>query len=98
MREDQIDNLRQILCHYGREAQKKKLCEELDELKDATADDLYYQTPDTRSHFIEELADVMIMSEQMRLALTIPELAELYKVIEFKINRQLRRIDDEQST
>lgn len=96
MREDQIDNLRQILCHYGREAQKEKLCEELDELKEAATDDLYYQTPDTRSHFIEELADVMIMTEQMRLALSIPELAELYKVIEFKINRQLRRIDDEQ--
>ncbi len=98
MREDQIKNLWQILCHYGREAQKGKLCEELDELKEATTYDLFYQTSDTRSHFIEELADVMIMTEQMRLALSIPELAELYKVIEFKINRQLRRIENEQST
>ena len=96
MREDQIENLRQILCHYGREAQKAKLCEELRELDEAARDDLHSNTPETRSHFIEELADVSIMVEQMRLALTIPELAELYKVIEFKINRQLRRIENEE--
>lgn len=96
MREDQIENLRQILCHYGREAQKAKLCEELRELIEAATEDMHFETPESRAHFIEELADVMIMTEQMRLALSIPELAELYKVIEFKINRQLRRMQGDE--
>lgn len=81
-----------ILNHYGAEAQKSKLCEELQELIDAAKDDLHYETPETRKHFIEELADVTIMVEQARLALTLEEKAEYYKVIEYKINRQLRRM------
>lgn len=81
-----------ILNHYGAEAQKSKLCEELQELVDATKDDLHYETPETRKRFIEELADVTIMVEQARLALTLEEKAEYYKVIEYKINRQLRRM------
>lgn len=95
MRDDQINDLMQILCHYGREPQKAKLCEELRELIDATTEDMHYQLPQTREHFLEELADVTIMVTQMQLGLTIKEQAEFWKWVDFKINRTLRRIEDE---
>lgn len=95
MRDDQINSLMQVLCHYGREPQKSKLCEELRELIDAAREDIHYKTPKTRSHFIEELADVTIMVTQMQLGLTIKEQGEFWKWVDFKINRQLRRIEDE---
>jgi hypothetical protein len=69
MTADNIEDLRAILSHYGKEPQKAKLCEELNELIEAAEDDMHYETPQTRAHFIEELADVSIMVTQMILAL-----------------------------
>lgn len=94
---DDIEKLRQILCHYGKEPQKAKLCEELRELDEAAKEDMQEQTSETRAHFIEELADVTIMVEQMKLALTLEEQAEYYKMIEYKINRQIGRIENERT-
>lgn len=45
-----------------------------------------------KRHYLEELADVSIMVEQMKLAMTVEEQAEYYKTIDYKINRQLGRI------
>ena len=95
MTADNIEDLRAILSHYGREPQKAKLCEELNELIEAAEDDKHYETPQTRAHFIEELADVSIMVTQMILALGLDEQVEFYKTIDFKIRRQLRRIKAE---
>lgn len=97
MTADNIEELRTILTHYGREPQKAKLCEELHELIEAAKDDLHYETPEARAHFIEELADVSIMVEQMKLALNLGEQQEYYKMINFKIQRQLGRIRKEQN-
>lgn len=95
MTAENTEELRTILTHYGREPQKAKLCEELHELIEAAKDDLHYETPETRAHFIEELADVSIMVEQMKLALNLGEQQEYYKMINFKIQRQLGRIRKE---
>lgn len=83
----------QILEHYGTEPQKAKLCEELRELEEAAHDDLCAKFPETRSHFIEELADVTIMVEQAKLALTPEEEKEFHETITFKVQRQLGRIE-----
>lgn len=82
-----------ILGHYGAETQKAKLCEELRELEEAAQDDLCAKSPETRSHFIEELADVTIMVEQAKLALTPEEEKEFHETITFKVQRQLGRIE-----
>lgn len=95
MTADNIEELRTILTHYGREPQKAKLCEELHELIEAAKDDLHYETPETRAHFIEELADVSIMVEQMKLAMSLDEQSAYYNMINFKIQRTLRRIAKE---
>lgn len=97
MTADNIEDLRAILSHYGREPQKAKLCEELNELIEAAKEDMHYETPQTRAHFIEELADVSIMVEQMKLALNLGEQQEYYKMINFKIQRQLGHIRKEQN-
>lgn len=97
MTADNIEDLRAILSQYGREPQKAKLCEELNELIEAAKEDMHYETPQTRAHFIEELADVSIMVEQMKLALNLGEQQEYYKMINFKIQRQLERIRKEQN-
>lgn len=95
MTNENIEDLRKILSHYGTGPQKAKLCEELRELIEAASADSHYETIDTRAHFIEELADVSIMVEQMKLALNLDEQAEYYKTINFKIHRQLGRIANE---
>lgn len=82
-----------ILEHYGAEPQKAKLCEELRELEEAAHDDLCAKSPETRAHFIEELADVSIMVEQAKLALTPEEEKEFHETITFKVQRQLGRIE-----
>lgn len=82
-----------ILEHYGAEPQKAKLCEELRELEEAAQDDINAKSPETRSHFIEELADVTIMVEQAKLALTPEEEKQFHETITFKVQRQLGRIE-----
>lgn len=92
-----INDLRQILCHYGREAQKDKLKEELNELIEAVEDQQENDCELTNDHYIEELADVSIMVEQMILAMDISEQCQYYSMINYKIDRQLRRIENEKS-
>lgn len=87
MSNENIEKLRQILEHYGTIPQIGKLREELKELDEAAADYVKFPCFQNKSHFLEELADVSIMVEQMKLALTLEEQAEYYKMIEYKINR-----------
>lgn len=87
------ESYKKYLEHYGAEPQKAKLCEELRELEEAAHDDLCAKSPETRSHFIEELADVTIMVEQAKLALTPEEEKQFHETITFKVQRQLGRIE-----
>lgn len=88
-----LQGIRTILEHYGAEHQKAKLCEELRELEEAAHDDLFAKSPETRAHFIEELADVTIMIEQMKYALLPEEEKRYHETITFKVQRQLGRIE-----
>lgn len=83
------DRLKIIYKHYGFIHQQNKLIEECEELVEAAQGEDW-------DHFIEELADVTVMIEQMKL-----ELAErgvlhsYYETINQKINRTFQRIVEE---
>ena len=78
-----------ILHHYGEEHQQEKAIEEMAELISAIKHR-------DRENYIEELADVQVMIEQLFQALTFTEQARCIVVVHEKIARQLRRIKEEQ--
>lgn len=49
-----------------------------------------------REHVIEEIADVMVMLKQIQLYYNIPT-NEIREVMQFKIQRQIKRIEEESS-
>ena len=77
------EDLKYIADHYGLEHQLGKCKEELSELIEAidSAND---------EAIIEEIADVEIMTEQLKQLMCADRVVELYK--DYKIARQLRRI------
>ena len=85
---------KQIIAHYGDIAQRHILIEECAELTQAVikcergcegADD----------NFIEELADVTIMIEQMVQSLCLYDVQRYNEMLKKKISRQLERIQIE---
>ena len=79
--------IRKIADHYGPAHQGNKLMEEIGELITASA------KPDV-DHFVEEMADVAIMIEQMAYLLKKENL--FAEIKEKKIKRQLKRIEEEE--
>ena len=81
-------DLEYIAYHYGKVHQLEKCKEELGELIEAidSAND---------EAIIEEIADVEIMTEQLKQLMCADRVVDLYK--DYKIARQLRRIAEEQS-
>ena len=77
---------RKIWEHYGKEAQTKKLVEELGELITAIARE------DARA-VREEMADVEVMIMQFKQGLKIDTLP----IMNYKLNRTLARIENEKS-
>lgn len=80
------ERLKTILNHYGWKPQTLKCCEECAELIQALL-------KGDSKHIAEEIADVEIMTEQMKEGYGIRTLVEQFK--EMKIQRQLRRIEEE---
>lgn len=83
-----MHDLINIANHYGLEHQLGKCKEELGELIkaiDSMSDEA----------IIEEIADVEIMTAQLKQLICADRVVELYK--DYKIARQLRRIAEEQS-
>lgn len=76
-----------ILKHYGEEHQVYKLIEEMAELTVALL-------KQDKNNIHEELADVEIMLEQLKLMYFYDDTTKEMKKL-FKLNRQLKRIDDE---
>lgn len=83
-----MHDLTNIANHYGLKHQLGKCKEELGELIEAID-----STNDEA--IIEEIADVEIMTEQLKHLMCADRVVELYK--DYKIARQLRRIAEEQS-
>lgn len=82
------EDLKYIADHYGRVHQLEKCKEELNELIEAinSMNDVA---------IIEEIADVEIMTNQLKYLMRAERLVGLYK--DYKISRQLARIAKEQN-
>lgn len=86
-----IEKLKMIIKSHGVKGQKVKAVEELSELQVAILNDVN-KGLNCRSNIVEEIADVMVMIEQLKIIYEIPD-----PVIEFamneKIDREIRRIE-----
>lgn len=78
------NDIKNIADHFGIKTQKKKLLEELMEL--AVAD-----SKSKNNEFINETADVLILIFQRAYQRGIDD-EDIEKMIEFKVNRTLKRI------
>lgn len=83
-----INDLTNIADHYGLKHQLVKCKEELGELIEAI-------DSTNGEAIIEEIADVEIMTAQLKHLMCADRVVDLYK--DYKIARQLRRIAKEQS-
>lgn len=98
MTDEQKQKCCKILAHYGKAAQLRQLIEECAELIQAAAkynrvtNDGEKQNLIAYQHLCEELADVMIMTEQIRQAVN-ENMVKAY--VDAKLDRQLGRIADE---
>lgn len=93
MTQEQKQQCKQIFEQYGEENQLEKLKEELNELYEAVVDFQENQSEANRNHLAEELADVEIVSKQVKSAVAGDELVNQF--IQYKLNRQLKRIENE---
>ena len=83
---------RKIIDHYGIQAQKIKLMEELAELIQATA-----KSPDglITDSMVEEMVDVCIMVEQFKSTLSPDHDQFFHDMRAYKLRRQLMRMESE---
>lgn len=88
----QDEACRDIMRHYGIQPQKIKLMEELAELIQATAKSPVGIVSDD---MVEEIADVLIMIEQMKSAISPDQVRLLHDMVSYKLRRQLTRMEGE---
>lgn len=91
MTHEQKLQCKQIYKHYGTENQLNKAIEEAGELIQAIAKYNSEPSEENRKHLAEECADVLIMIQQLE-EVTGDMVNEF---IQQKINRQLKRIENE---
>lgn len=93
------DKLLQIINHYGIDKQLKYIHSEYFELDEAiinyNCNDKIYKEEYAINQVIEELADVMVMLKQFQHYFNIKD-EEIEKIMNYKIDRQLERIKNEQ--
>lgn len=80
-----------IINNYGVNAQLKKLNEELYEFEEAVLE------KHDKEHITEEIADILVILQQFKEKYNI-DLAEINKVMRYKVDRQIRRIEKEKCT
>lgn len=83
---------RAILNHYGITEQVSQLKEEAYELIEAA--DGYINGTDSKAHFLEEIADVEVMLDQMIMHFNAQDKVDEIK--RFKVKRQLGRMEREE--
>lgn len=100
--ESQRQKWKNIADHYGFRKQSIMMIEECSELQKAICkwhrergDSLRSESSDCqeRTNIIDELADVIIMAKQLSYLLSAED--EVSEQIEFKLDRQLRRMEEE---
>jgi NTP pyrophosphatase (non-canonical NTP hydrolase) len=85
------EKLLKIINYYGLAKQLKYIHTEHFELDEAC---ILAQITGNREHIVEELADVLVMLKQLQYYFNIED-EEVEKIAEFKIERQLKRIEEE---
>ena len=96
-----IAKIKQIADHYGMQSQQEMLIEECSELIQAMQKMKRADIADPEEcnkcmqNLLEELADVTIMIEQMKCYLTPALLEDYNRDITQKLDRQLKRIENE---
>lgn len=93
--------LRKIINHYGINKQLKYFQSEVFELTEAIIDykyvECYKNSPAEiygKEHIAEEIADTMVMLSQFKEYYDITD-KEIQKIMEFKVNRQIDRMEHE---
>ena len=81
-----------IINHYGVMPQLKHFNSEIFELNEAIIK--HETTGCERQHIVEEISDVIVMLKQLQFYYGIDR-EELRKVVNYKIDRQLGRIENE---
>lgn len=85
-----------ILNHYGQQKQEVQAVQELSELILLLAAREDQRKSNYKEHVTEEIADSLIMIEQIRIANDITD-KDVNAVIVQKISRQFRRIHEEEA-
>lgn len=96
-REEEEEKLKFIAEHYGYEHQSRQCIEEMAELTQAINKHWRKEIPNRNNHELlndiyEEIADVEVCLEQIKHLLNCH--AEVEAVREYKVNREIQRIDD----
>ena len=86
------EKVKEIAEHYGLKNQLRQLAEECSEL---SVESSHSARHGTTVKIIEEMADVMIMIEQIVYLAKIDK-CDIEDCINYKINRQLKRIEEEE--
>lgn len=91
MKSEQIENCKTIANHYGKEHQILIAIEEMSELTKELCK--YFRRYDRTREITEEMADAFIMLEQLKELFGNSE--QVDKIIDYKLDRQLRRMEHE---
>lgn len=81
-----------IIDAYGTKSQEDVAIEEMAELQKAIIKHRRYTGDETRAEIIDEIADVEIMIEQLKIIYSCKK--EVKSRIDYKIERQIKRILD----
>ena len=93
MTRGQKTKCRRIAEHYGRKNQERQAVSELCELMYVLTRRLEQRQADWQNDLLDEMADCLVMIEQLRALHSIED-EELTDRVNFKLNRQLERIAD----
>ena len=91
MKSNQIETCKSIANHYGKEHQVLIAIEEMSELTKELCK--YFRRYDRKKEIIEEVADAQIMLEQLIELFGINN--EVDRMVDYKLNRQIRRMEQE---
>lgn len=88
--EERKNKLLFLIDHYGTKAQQDMAIEELSELQKAILKHRRYATEETKKEVIEEIADVQVMIEQLKIIFSCK--SKIDEIMDMKIDRQIGRI------
>ena len=93
-----MDILEKAIKHYGAKIQMGVACEESAELIQAISKCLRYKDDiEARNNLVEEIADVLIMIDQLKIIMNIKDYEiECYR--RYKLDRLERRIENEKKS